>query len=791
MTPVEQSPTTASARLRLRRSRLPLLLLLLLLLLPVGLYVWTAPAREERALRNASFDQLLAASKRDPDNARLFYYMGLRLRQFGQTAPARAAFERAASLDRDDEEAWLAWAATAGALSGDREAYAALTAFKNIHPDSARVHRALALFYHQQDARQRAYDESLAAARLNPQEPANWQLAGTDAFVMRRYADSEAAFRQAVTLAPQDWRNHLGLAESLRALQRGEEALAHYREANRLAPDEPSANLMLGRALLERAASDSEVADAQKLLLRAASRQPTASALVEVGHSYVRQQRWQEARRALEQAGRLAPADPGIHFDLSRVCLRLGDREGAARETALHQETLAYQSEKLNLLSQMYQVQNDPDIRLKLARLCAAHGDYAEAALEYRRLIARAPDLAAAKKELAALERRQPELAQHPLALPISAAQDALPLTVLLRDADAMLQAKRYPEAERAFLHALERDPNSAQAAQGLGLALDAQGKTDDAFRALQHAVKLNPDLPQAEFALAELYYDAGFPDECTRRLEKLTQQVTDNAEYWHALGAAGSNAESRYVASEEADRRAVSLAPANPVYLRDLADMEQKNHRFAQAEADYRRGLALAPGDASLLYRLGRFLLLDQPTPERRQEAERMLTQAIQNEPNSTGARFEMGRLLLARGDAKQAAAHLEKAITVNPGYTAAYYQLSRAYDRLGDKALSARCLAVFRTISEYESELYNTEEQAHNNLNDANLRLKLARLYARGDQNAKAINQYQMCLHLDPRNQTARKELNTLVAQLMAQGRMPSMSALNGMLLASIKVR
>jgi tetratricopeptide (TPR) repeat protein len=778
---------------RPQRSRLPLLLLLLLLLLPVGFYVWTAPAREERALRNAPFDQLLAASKRDPDNPRVFYYMGLRLRQFGQTAPARAAFERAASLDRDDEEAWLAWAATAGDLGSDREAFAALTAFKKNHPNSARVHRALALFYHQQDARQRAYEESLAAARLNPQEPANWQLAGTDAFVMRRYGDSEAAFRKAVTLDPKDWRNHLGLAESLRSLRRGEEALAHYQEANRLAPDEPSANLMLGRALLERAASDSEVADAQKLLLRAASRQPTASALVEVGHSYERQRRWQAARRALEQAGRLAPADPGIHFDLSRICLRLGDREAAARETALHKETLAYQSEKLNLLSQMYQVKNDPDIRLKLARLCAAHGDAAEAALEYRRLIARAPDLAAAKKELAALERRQPELARHPLALPMprSVAQEALPLPVLLRDADAMLHAKRYPEAERACLNALERDPNSAQAAQGLGLALDAQGKTDDAFRALQHAVKLNPDLPQAEFALAELYYEAGFPDECTRRLERLVQQVTDNAEYWHALGVAGSNAESRYVASEEAYRRAVALAPANPVYLRDLADMEQKNHRFDQVEADYRRGLTLAPGDASILYRLGRFLLLNRPTPERRLEAERMLSQAIRNEPDSTGARFEMGRLLLARGDAKQAAAHLEKAIAVNPGYAAAYYQLSRAYDRLGDRALSARCLAVFRAISEYESELYNTEEQAHNNLNDANLRLKLARLYARGDQNAKAINQYQMCLRLDPKDKTARKELQALVVQLQAQGRMPSMSALNGMLLASVKVR
>jgi len=66
----------------------------------------------------------VATSKRDPDNPRVFYHMRVRLRQFGQNGPARAAFERAADLGPDDEEAWLAWASTAGALGNEQEAYA-------------------------------------------------------------------------------------------------------------------------------------------------------------------------------------------------------------------------------------------------------------------------------------------------------------------------------------------------------------------------------------------------------------------------------------------------------------------------------------------------------------------------------------------------------------------------------------------------------------------------------------------------------------------------------------------
>jgi len=65
---------------------------------------------------------------------------------------------------------------------------------------------------------------------------------------------------------------------------------------------------------------------------------------------------------------------------------------------------------------------------------------------------------------------------------------------------------------------------------------------------------------------------------------------------------------------------------------------------------------------------------------------------------------------------------------------------------------------------------------------LKDPALRLKLARLYARGGQNARAINQYQMCLDLDPKNAAARKELTALIRRWQARGEMPSMTLLNG---------
>jgi len=52
-----------------------------------------------------------------------------------------------------------------------------------------------------------------------------------------------------------------------------------------------------------------------------------------------------------------------------------------------------------------------------------------------------------------------------------------------------------------------------------LGLALAGQQRTEEAFRALNAAIELDPRLPEAQYALARLYFDK---PEVDRRLEEL-----------------------------------------------------------------------------------------------------------------------------------------------------------------------------------------------------------------------------------------------------------------------------
>src|SRR5262249_32666445 len=119
---------------------------------------------------HATYAQLAAAVEADPGNPRAFYYLGVRLCDLGKLPPARAALDRAATLDPDSAEICLARLRVAN-LSGSRiETQYLLTAFLQRHPQNADMHFALAMFYHQQDAPKLAWQEAITVTQLAPKD---------------------------------------------------------------------------------------------------------------------------------------------------------------------------------------------------------------------------------------------------------------------------------------------------------------------------------------------------------------------------------------------------------------------------------------------------------------------------------------------------------------------------------------------------------------------------------------------------------------------------------------------
>ena len=85
---------------------------------------------------------------------------------------------------------------------------------------------------------------------------------------------------------------------------------------------------------------------------------------------------------------------------------------------------------------------------------------------------------------------------------------------------------------------------------------------------------------------------------------------------------------------------------------------------------------------------------------------AEREFRQAERDNPQQAQVFLELGKLLLARGEAREALPRLQKAERYMPRVAAVHYQLGIAYTRLGDKQSGGRHFATFRRLEKEQPE-------------------------------------------------------------------------------------
>jgi Flp pilus assembly protein TadD len=70
--------------------------------------------------------------------------------------------------------------------------------------------------------------------------------------------------------------------------------------------------------------------------------------------------------------------------------------------------------------------------------------------------------------------------------------------------------------------------------------------------------------------------------------------------------------------------------------------------------------------------------------------------------QPNHANANYELGKILLDRGQLKEAVDHLETATRLSPQTDYMHYQLQGAYRKLQRMADADRELAIYRELKE-----------------------------------------------------------------------------------------
>jgi len=201
-------------------------------------------------------------------------------------------------------------------------------------------------------------------------------------------------------------------------------------------------------------------------------------------------------------------------------------------------------------------------------------------------------------------------------------------------------------EAERFYRAALKSDGRNAMLLYLLGVALAQQGRNSEALPLLGQSITINPQMPDALFARAQLLLAAG----------RAADALTDI-------------------------ERGRILAPANPAMLMVEGDALSALGRFENALQSYDRALALAPGNAQVLNNRGNALRELGCLPQ----ALESYDQALRLRPDYFDVLHNRALLLRQLGRFDAALANYEAALRLQPASPHALMGRARTLRDLG----------------------------------------------------------------------------------------------------------
>lgn len=330
--------------------------------------------------------------------------------------------------------------------------------------------------------------------------------------------------------------------------------------------------------------------------------------------------------------------------------------------------------------------------------------------------------------------------------------------------------ANSLAEAGGAFENAVSLDPKMVRAYVGLALVQRDIGQLPQAYASAKQAQQLAPNDLDIQFLVGTLVMRTS-AGRAVPEFESVTQKAPRRADAWYWLGICLQqiNQKGEAIASL---KKAVSLEPKNPLYQRDLGHVLLEMNFFADARAALQKSLALNPDDPRTRFILGDTRLKMAQSDDDLREAdallaacENLLGRASEKDPDMLASAIsKRGEIAQRLGQPKQALAHFKRARSLAPRTLNYLYQEAEAHRLVGDEAQSKSLMRLYSRLSAGENAAFQMMERIRQDPKKPELRLQLARLFVKNGDLARAINQYEYCLYLDPLQSEAKRELEAL---------------------------
>jgi Flp pilus assembly protein TadD len=325
-------------------------------------------------------------------------------------------------------------------------------------------------------------------------------------------------------------------------------------------------------------------------------------------------------------------------------------------------------------------------------------GDDALAVRKYQELVKLRPDVLPVRANLGAalahLGRFDEAIAQYRAALALAPGHPGLRLNLAL----AYYKKGDLPHAAAEFGSLHDGDPGNFQVAVLLGACHERQGRHAEAIAVLAPLEAAHPDDLDLAWALGSALIHTGRLREGLTRVQRVAERGSA-AEAWLLAGDTSLRLNFFEQARRDADA-AVRLNPRLPgAYtlqgkaLQYLGDNEG-------AAAALRKALAANAGDFEAQLNLGAILTLTRDLEGARQH----LARALQLQPFSPLARFEMARLERAEGKLEAAVRDMEEVVRADPRWLQPHIELAALYYRVKRPEDGARERAIVDRLTEQQ---------------------------------------------------------------------------------------
>ncbi len=441
-------------------------------------------------------------------------------------------------------------------------------------------------------------------------------------------------------------RMELALGEALDQLKKAKDAAAAYRRALDIEPDNPDAQKALANSLLD----DGQLDEAQKLLAQLVAADPTdARSQIHLAEIQRRQGHYDEALATLEKAKAQVQDTPELGFDISYNQALIYDALGKYDQAASVLKGI------LDSTSHPDGKYTDPEKQNRayfLSRLGVIYGEEnktAEAVAAYKQMADMGGDYSR------------------------EGYQGSYERDGYQGEIDTYREAHMWKEAAAASAAAAKARPKDRAIQMTYAQQLCDMGQVEQGLA----------------LAKAQVTAAAGASDELDT-LERFTEMYIRLKKF--------------HDASEQLDK-AVTLAtkPDDKLYVIFLrGEYFDRQKMYDQAEAEFRKALAIDPQNAAVLNYLG-YMLADQG--EKLPEALKLIRQAVDLEPQKGEYLDSLGWAYYKTGDYTKAEENLRKAnerINTDP---TVHDHLGEVYEKTGN--LKMAVAQWERSMSEYAHSL------------------------------------------------------------------------------------